>query len=150
MHGTDDRPSNLAASNLESPSITTLSLPMRSGTLNPSVLTEFAISRTCAGIGFAQLSRVRFQGVNGVGHDLKRRKNVVSAEPASFFRFLLTYLRARTPLHFQTFARAARHAILIRHALIRGSPYLARVLFSQGRALIIAEPRALLSSRSLA
>jgi hypothetical protein len=60
----------------------------------------------------------------------------------------VTYL---ADYHFQTFALAvARHAILIRHALIRGSPYLARVVFSQGHAGILAAPRALLSSRSLA
>jgi Raf kinase inhibitor-like YbhB/YbcL family protein len=39
-------------------------------------------------IELAELAHVRFQGVNGVGLDPKRRKDVVSHRtPASFFRF---------------------------------------------------------------
>src|SRR5258705_4621381 len=56
MHGTEERPSNLAASSLASPSSTTLSLPTRRGTLNPSALIEFAISRMCAGSDLRSLS----------------------------------------------------------------------------------------------
>jgi hypothetical protein len=39
-------------------------------------------------IGLAEFAHVRFQGDNGAGLDLKRRKDVVSARPpASFFHF---------------------------------------------------------------
>src|ERR1700730_1026607 len=65
MHGTDERPSNLAASSLESPSTTTLSLPTRRGTLNPSVLIEFAISRTCAGSDLRSLRTCDFKASTG-------------------------------------------------------------------------------------
>jgi hypothetical protein len=61
MQGTDGKPSNLAAASLESPSTTTLSLPMRRGTLNPRLLMEFAISRTCAGSFFRSLRTCDFR-----------------------------------------------------------------------------------------
>src|SRR6516225_11709689 len=67
MHGRDDRPSNLAASSLDSPSTTTLSLPMRRGTLNPSLLIEFAISRTCAGSFLRSFRTCDFRASMGQG-----------------------------------------------------------------------------------
>ena len=45
-------------------------------------------------IGLAELARVRFQGVNGIGFDLKRRKDVVSAGRACFFGFRMPHTPA--------------------------------------------------------
>src|SRR4029077_5205700 len=84
MHGTDERPSNLAASNLESPSTTTLSLPTRRGTLNPSALIEFAISRTCAGSDLRSLRTCAFNASTG-------EDSVFSEGRMSFRRGLLPF-----------------------------------------------------------
>jgi hypothetical protein len=44
IHGTEARPSNFAAASLDFPSSTILSLLINSGTLNPSVRIELAMS----------------------------------------------------------------------------------------------------------
>jgi hypothetical protein len=88
MHGTDDKPSNLAASSLESPSTTTLSLPMRRGTLETEPANGIRDFANVRWIILAEFAHVRFQGDNGAGLDPKRRKDVVAAgPPARFFRF---------------------------------------------------------------
>jgi len=87
MHGTDERPSNLAGFQPRIPIDHDIVFADEERTLNPQRANRIRYFTNVRWIGLAELAHVRFQGVNGVGLDPKRRKDVVSAGPASFFRF---------------------------------------------------------------
>src|ERR1700732_4554751 len=152
MHGTDDRPSNLAASNLESPSTTTLSLPTRRGTLNPNRLIEFAISRTCAGSDLRSLRTCDFKTSTEQGSirsegRMSFRRGLL---PFSDSAYLAAACRRERPFAFKPSRRlSCRKPSFSVMLLVRASPYLTCVALSQVHAGIVAAPRALVFARSL-
>src|SRR6516164_9389261 len=146
MHGTDDRPSNLAASSLESPSTTTLSLPTRRGTLNPSVLIEFAISRTCAGSDLRSLRTCDFKASTGQGSIRSEGRTSFrrgGRPPFSASARLADASRRERPFVFKPSRKLSRRKPSLSIILCSAaSSYLARVALAQGHAGLVAAPRA--------
>src|SRR6516162_1822960 len=154
MQGTDDKPSNLAASSLESPSTTTLSLLMRRGTLNPSVLIEFAISRTCAGSFFRSLRTCDLRVLTGQGSIRSGGRMSFRPDdlqpPFSASVCLAAAFRRERPFAFNPSRKlSCRKTSLAITLDPRCRRLLVRVVLDQERGGIIAAPRALYFSHHL-
>src|SRR6516164_4796957 len=153
MHGRDDRPRNLAASSLESPSTTTLSLPTRRGTLNPSLLIEFAISRTCAGSLLRSFRTCDFRASMGQGSIRSEGRMSLRPERQPAFSAaacLTAALRRERPFAFNASRKLSRRRSSSAITLDPKCRLLVRMVLAQERARIIAAPRALHFSQRLA